>query len=88
MKYGKWQYNQLIHVWSPNFVMSMLKMAKLRSALFRVPNMQFSLVHASCVRVFQLPNICLKVTIASAEPEGCSFIFNMQVTEHYASCVS
>jgi hypothetical protein len=41
-KYIQWHENQVSHVWSPIFAKPMLVMAKLRSAMFGVPNMQFS----------------------------------------------
>ena len=44
-KYPKWRYNQVINVWSPIFTMSMFEMAHIRSTLFQVPFLQFSLRH-------------------------------------------
>ena len=41
-KYPKWQYNQVLNVWSPVFTKAMFGMPNLRSALFRVPFLQFS----------------------------------------------
>ena len=38
----KWQYNQVHNVWSPVFTKSMFEMEKLQSAMFGVPNIQFS----------------------------------------------
>ena len=41
-KYTQWHENQVAHVWNTIFTKLMLVMVKLRSAMFGVPNMQFS----------------------------------------------
>ena len=40
-RYSKWQYNQVVHVWSSIFPMLMFRMTNLQSVLFRIPFLQF-----------------------------------------------
>jgi len=42
-KYTKWQYNQVIDVWSPIFTKILFGMVNMRSVLFGVSFLQFSL---------------------------------------------
>ena len=73
-KSSKWQYKQVLNVWSPIFTKKMFGMANLRSALFRVPFLQFSLcaLGTCAVRSYRPVSAqCIRLSVKAQKAEKC-----------------